>query len=77
MACSAKRRPSHERLPGASALHRPARISTPRGSALRGAGSLEEDPRLRTDRDHVDRMLAAFAEYQRLFNLQLEREAKG
>lgn len=40
------------------------------------ANAMEADPRLRLDRNYVDRTLAAFAEYQRLFNLQLEREAK-
>lgn len=41
------------------------------------AKAMEDNPRLRLERDHVDRTLAAFAEYQRLFNLQLGAEAKA
>lgn len=38
---------------------------------------LEDRPELRTNRDHIDRMLGAFAEYRRLFDLQLERGGKS
>lgn len=37
-------------------------------------GELEHEPALRTNRDHIDRQLAAFAEYRRLFELQLKRD---
>lgn len=37
------------------------------------AKQMEADPGLKLDRVHVDRTLAAFAEYKRLFDLSLER----
>lgn len=41
------------------------------------AKAMHEDPLLRRNREHVNRTLAAFAEYQRLFLLCLEQEARG
>jgi hypothetical protein len=37
----------------------------------------EAKPELRGNRDHVDRMLSAFAEYQRLYNLRESQEARS
>lgn len=41
------------------------------------AKAMQDDPRQRLNREHVDRTLAAFAEYQRLFLQCLEQEARG
>ena len=41
------------------------------------ARAVAEDPRLLADRCHMDAMLTAFAEYRRLFDMQLERDREG